>query len=1045
MKKTLLFCFALIIYKYSGAQGTFPVNGTWDIRPGQYAFTNATIVVSPDQTITGGTLLIKDRTIEAVGPGIAVPKGYVTVDLKGKYIYPGLVDAFTNYGMPESPRQAFPAAGFGGGARVSVPISTKPGAYGWNEAIRADVNAKTLFHVNATRAEEYKRNGFGTVQTLVQDGIVRGTSAVVSLGNERDNDVMLNDQSAANYSFSKGTAATNYPSSLMGVIALLRQTYLDAQWYKNQKQEYNISLAEFNRIQTLPQFFEVSDVQSIFRANKIAKEFGRQYILKSNGEEYQNIAAVKATGSSFIIPLTFPAPYDVEDPIDARNISYEQLKGWELAPTNPAVLEKAGIRFAITSSGLTNTRDFWTNIRTAITYGLTEKQALKALTQTPAEMLGVADKVGSITKGKMANFIITSDNLFKAENIIYENWVEGRQFVVNKIDLADLRGTYTFNSSVLSNLNLVIGGTPAAYSINITSTGADSTRTPGTITRNGDLVSIYYTSRNQPTGVIRLSGYVASLSPISLSGTGTAPDGSSFNWVSTYSGPAPAGGAGQSARGAGSSGGNGPRPAPTVGPVVYPFAAYGFAEVPKAENVLFKNATVWTNEKDGILKNTDVLVENGKIKTVGKNLAAGNTKVIDATGKHLSPGIVDEHSHIAATGGINEGTQAVTSEVRIGDVLDATDIQLYRQLAGGVTTSHILHGSANPIGGQTYIIKHRWGVTPEQIKFENAPQFIKFALGENVKQSNSPQQFGNPNQRFPQTRMGVEQVYVDAFIRAKEYKAARAVKGNNVRRDLELEALAEILDDTRHITCHSYVQSEINMLMHVADSLNFKINTFTHILEGYKVADKMKARGIAASTFSDWWAYKMEVQDAIPYNANIMHSEGLTVAINSDDAEMARRLNQEAGKSVTYGKMSEEEALKLVTLNPAKMLHIDNRVGSIKAGKDADLVLWSADPLSIYAVAEKTYVDGVPYWDYSKDAERQKAMKAEEGRIIQKMLQAKNAGASTQRVGAPRRRQLYECDDIEDAAYVVADEYNGLLQTKTDVNQQSTQNNQNKK
>lgn len=1035
MKKLLLFCFALLTVQMIRAQETFPVNGAWDVRPGQFAFTNATIVVSAGQTLTNATLLVKDRVIEAVGAGLAVPKGYVTVDLKGKYIYPGLVDAFSTYGMPEAPRQT--AAFSFGGARVSVPVSTKAGAYGWNEAIRPDVNAKTIFHVNSTAAEEYKRNGFTAVNSLIRDGIARGTSAVVSLGDERDNLVMINDQATANYSFTKGTAATNYPSSLMGTIALIRQTYLDAAWYKNQKEEYNISLSEFNRTQALPQVFEVSDMQSVLRADKIAKEFGKQYVIKSDGKEYQNIAAIKATGSSFIVPLTFPAPYDVEDPLDARSITYEQLKDWELAPTNPAALEKAGVKFAITSYGLTSSRDFWTNLRAAITNGLTEKQALNALTETPAEILGVADKVGTLTKGKLANFIITSDNLFKADNIIYESWVEGRQFVANKMDVTDLRGTYTFNSDIISNGSLAISGTPGTYNVSVGRSATDSVRTPGTITRTGDLVSIYFNSR-QPAGIVRLSGYISSMSPVTLSGTGTAPDGSVFKWTAAYTAPAPAGNGGGGFARNGQSQPRQPATGP-VGAVVYPFAAFGFTEVPKAETVLFKNATIWTNEKDGILKNADVLIENGKIKAIGKNLAAGNARVVDATGKHIAPGIIDEHSHIAATGGINEGTQAVTSEVRIGDVLDATDINLYRQLAGGVTISHILHGSANPIGGQTYIIKHRWGVTPEQMKYEGAPQFIKFALGENVKQSNSPQQFGNPNQRFPQTRMGVEQVYVDAFTRAKEYKAARAVKGNNVRRDLELEALAEILDDTRHITCHSYVQSEINMLMHVADSMNFKINTFTHILEGYKVADKMKARGIAASTFSDWWAYKMEVQDAIPYNANIMNSEGLTVAINSDDAEMARRLNQEAGKSVTYGKMSEEDALKLVTLNPAKMLHIDNRVGSLKVGKDADLVVWSADPLSIYAVAEKTYVDGVPYWDYAKDAQRQKEMAAEEGRIIQKMLQAKNAGSATQRVGASRRRQLYTCDDVEESAYIVADSYNGMLQDQT-VNQQSAQN-----
>ena len=420
--------------------------------------------------------------------------------------------------------------------------------------------------------------------------------------------------------------------------------------------------------------------------------------------------------------------------------------------------------------------------------------------------------------------------------------------------------------------------------------------------------------------------------------------------------------------------------------VMYPFNAYGWTVTPKQEDLLIKNATIWTNEKEGVLQNTDVLLKNGKISGIGKNLNAGNAKVIDGTGKYLTTGVIDEHSHIAVFGGVNECSQSVTSEVRIADVLDPDDIQIYRQLAGGVTSAHILHGSCNTIGGQTQLIKMRWGRNAEEMKFSNWDPFIKFALGENVKRS-----YGPSNNRFPDTRMGVEQVLMDAFTRARDYEKL----GSDKRRDLELDALVEILNHKRFITCHSYVQSEINMLMHVADTFGFKINTFTHILEGYKVADKMKAHGAAASTFSDWWAYKSEVEDAIPYNMAIMDKEGLVVAVNSDDPEQARHLNQEAAKSIKYGGLSEEEAWKICTLNPARMLHVSDRVGSIKVGKDADVVLWSADPLSIYAKAEKTIVDGIVYFDIDKDAQMRKQIADERNRLIQMMIAAKKGGAKT--------------------------------------------------
>ena len=510
-----------------------------------------------------------------------------------------------------------------------------------------------------------------------------------------------------------------------------------------------------------------------------------------------------------------------------------------------------------------------------------------------------------------------------------------------------------------------------------------------------------------------------------MSGKGQTPDGDWFDWSAAL----------KSAFTAEQKKDSTKKEVPKYGQVIYPFCAYG----KKADNrsgfdkiindfknrydaILIKHVTVWTNEAEGILKNQDVYMTEGRIVRIADDINTPKlafAKIIDGTGKHLTAGIIDEHSHIAIANGVNEGAQASSAEVRIGDVINSEDINIYRQLAGGVTTSQLLHGSANPIGGQSALIKLRWGKSPEEMKFAKADGFIKFALGENVKQSNWGD---NCIVRFPQSRMGVEQVYYDYFTRAKEYDAKQKAfnslsdkaKAEAVafRKDLELEALAEILNHKRFITCHSYVQSEINMLMHVADSMGFKINTFTHILEGYKVADKMKSRGAGASTFSDWWAYKAEVQDAIPYNASLLMQMGITTAINSDDAEMGRRLNQEAAKSVKYGGMSEEDALKMVTLNPAKLLHIDNKVGSIKVGKDADVVLWSDNPLSIYAKAEKTIIDGHIYYDIDENAKEHDDIQKERARIIQKMIAEKKGGAPTQKP-VIKKHKLYGCGSME--------------------------------
>ena len=424
-------------------------------------------------------------------------------------------------------------------------------------------------------------------------------------------------------------------------------------------------------------------------------------------------------------------------------------------------------------------------------------------------------------------------------------------------------------------------------------------------------------------------------------------------------------------------------------PVNYPLGAYGFASLPESQTFAITGVTAWTCGPEGTIENATVLVRDGKIAAVGADIdVPDDAESVDGSGLHLTPGLIDCHSHIASDGGINESGQAITAEVRIGDFVDPDDVDIYWQLAGGLTTANVLHGSANPIGGQNQVIKMRWGSGTHDLKFDGAPQGIKFALGENVKQSNWGD---NYRTRYPQTRMGVEQLFRDEFRAAREYtdrhaEYARTRRGLPPRVDLELKAVAEILAGERWVHCHSYRQDEILALIRVLDEFGVTIGSFQHILEGYKVADAMAEHGATGSSFSDWWAYKVEVYDAIPQNGALMHRQGIVVSFNSDDGELGRRMNQEAAKAVKYGGVPPEEALKFVTLNAAIQLRIDDRVGSIEVGKDADLALWTAPPLSNFAVCQSTWVDGRRLFDRGA-LDDQAAEVAEMRRtLIQKVL-----------------------------------------------------------
>ena len=398
---------------------------------------------------------------------------------------------------------------------------------------------------------------------------------------------------------------------------------------------------------------------------------------------------------------------------------------------------------------------------------------------------------------------------------------------------------------------------------------------------------------------------------------------------------------------------------------------------------LIRNATIWTMEGDGVMENADLLIDDGRIAAIGEGLdAPRDARVIDATGKHVTPGIIDAHSHSATEDlNINEGVYSISAEVRVRDILDPRSLDIYHQLAGGVTTIHVLHGSGNTIGGQNVIMKLRWGVSsPDELVFDGAPPTIKFALGENPIQAafnTGPMSRGGREMRYPATRMGVAALLRASFERAAWYRdewnryeslpKRRQAREVPPRRDLQLEALVEVLDGERYVHTHAYRADEILMLMRLADEIGFKVDTFHHVLEGYKVADEMAAHGAAGSTFSDWWSFKMEAYDAIAYNAAIMERRGVLTSLNSDSANLARRMHIEAAKVLRYDGLDPVTALALVTINPARQLHIEDRVGSLAAGKDADVVIWNGDPLSVYSRVDTTFVDGRAL--FSRDAD----------------------------------------------------------------------------
>ncbi|MFK7817351.1 MAG: amidohydrolase family protein [Planctomycetaceae bacterium] len=966
----------------SFAQTSEHIEGLHENRPSVYALVGAKVVVAADRTLDKATIVIRNGRIASVGGKI--PAGAHVIDLSGKTIYPGFIDSFSETDRPDTDPTGSPY---------------------WNSNVTPQVRVRDFYKPNSSKSKAYRSAGFVARLIAPRGRIVKGQSAIVQTNDEPAKHAVIADGGLhlrLTVSRRRGSGGSSYPNSPMGAYTLSRQALYDAEWYKLAwkavKTDKSIALPENNDAlkaiapylaSELPVVIDTSNELYALRADRFAREFGLNAVINGSGNEYRRLDDVRATGRTIIVPLNFPKPPNVATAESATNVSLESLMHWDIAPENPARLVKGGVPIVLTANGLKRKSDFLKQLRKAVKRGLPKTDALQALTTRPAETFGVSDLLGSIEPGKLGSLVVTDGDLFEPKTKVVETWVAGERYEHDAAPERDTVGEW--------EMTIAAGeGQPAKLLLHVEDESTASVRVPEgdkkkarKLSRVGlkdvQLSGTFLGNDFGVEGVVRFSAVLEEESKSAV-GHVVWPDESSSNLILTRTEPV--------ANNTDSSEvdkdktKDDKKNLPSSFAVNYPLGAYGRSDQPMQQTVLFRNATVWTSGPDGVIENGSVLVHNGKIAAVGRNITAPEgAKVVDVNGQHISPGIIDCHSHMATDGGVNESGQAITAEVRIGDFIDSDDITIYRQLAGGVTSSNILHGSANPIGGQNQVIKLRWGLNPEAMKFKGAPEGIKFALGENVKQSN----WSNPTGRYPQTRMGVEQLFRDEFQTAAEYrkrwdewKTNRS--GMPPRYDLELEAISEILAGTRWVHCHSYRQDEILALIRVLDDHDVTIGTFQHILEGYKVADAMKKHGAMGSAFSDWWAYKFEVFDAIPHGGALMHEQGVVVSFNSDDAELATHLNQEAAKAVKYGGVAPAEALNFVTLNPAKQLRIDQHVGSLEVGKDADLVVWTASPLSNFARAEQTWVDGRKYFDRTEDARHRDSIRRMRATLVQKIL-----------------------------------------------------------
>jgi imidazolonepropionase-like amidohydrolase len=842
-----------------------------------HAIVGARVLTVSGASWERATIVMRDGLIEAVGPDAAPPPGARVLDGTGLVVTPGLVDALSAVGLPAAPRGA---GGRPGGDASGGPAPLAP-------------RALALERVKASDVAKARDAGVTTALVVPREGVLPGQSAILNLAGDRPEAMVLRQPAALHLHMA--SASRQYPDSLMGTMAYVRQAFADAArareawaaWDRaprgRKRPTYDAALLPWQEVLAgrLPLVVTCNGENDVRRALALADEWKVRVVLANAPRAARVADLLKARRVPLLVGVNFDPPrtggfFGFDEEQERRRIRE--------AEDNPAALARAGVPFGLASAWAP---DYVAGIRKAVERGLPAEAALRAATFGAAEALGLADRTGSLEPGKIANVVAWSGEPFAKETKARYVFVDGRLHEPEEKE-------------------------------------GDREGRPGEA-KEGN-------REGKPGGV-------------KDAGAEPPPKADAPAKAETPLAPLPA------------------SPPP----------------FPPGKAVAIVGGTVLTAGPAGTVENGTVLVRDGKILAVGRDVKVpADAVVIDAKGRHVMPGIIDSHSHTAIEGGVNECTDVVTAETRVRDVIDAHDVSIYRQLAGGVTAINVLHGSCNAIGGQNAVLKLRWGRGPEDLVFQEAPRGIKFALGENVKRSN----FRIPGQepRYPGSRMGVEVVLREAFLRARAYRkewadheaklrAAGATGERPVapRRDLRLETLADVLDGKVLVHAHGYRADEMLMLMKVADEFGFKVRTFQHGLECYKIADEIARHGAGVGTFIDWWAYKVEAIDAIPYNPAILARHGVSVSLNSDSDELARRLYADAAKAVRYGGVGEDEALRMITLNPARQLGVDRYVGSLEAGKQADIAVFSGHPLSPAARCEMTLVDGQVYFDRAKD------------------------------------------------------------------------------